>query len=230
MDGKLVINDKMGGKLVNCRIYNTANCKTPVSPPTPNQLNSPKMKALILNALLRTATVQDIPLPVLAPLEILIRVHYMALNPVDALYTFHPLGSTGRIIGSDFAGVVEALGADVAAQTSESKALADIQPGVRVAGFLQGACSANGLPGAFAEYITVPFDLVWRVPDSMSLAQASTVSLCALTAAQGLFYRLGLPAPWKRYDECEVTLEHENAGVANVFVYGASTSVGLYAA
>jgi hypothetical protein len=62
------------------------------------------MKALILNAPLKTATVQDIPDPPPLPHEIFVRVHYVALNPVDALYTFNPLGASGRVVGSDFAG------------------------------------------------------------------------------------------------------------------------------
>jgi NADPH:quinone reductase-like Zn-dependent oxidoreductase len=183
------------------------------------------MKALILNATLKPATDQEIPIPIPSPHELLVRVHYIALNPVDALYTFHPLGTTGRVVGSDFAGVVQATGADVPAGSS------DIKPGSRVAGFLHGACSANDLPGAFAEYLVVPYDLVWRVPYSMILAQASTVSLCALTAAQGLFYRLGLLAPFARDDGCvEETMGAIPAEPIKVFVYGASTSVGLYAA
>lgn len=105
------------------------------------------------------------------------------------------------------------------------------RPGTRVAGFLQGACSVNDLPGAFAEYVVVPWDLVWIVPDGMGLEQAATVSLCGLTAAQGLFYRLGIPAPWEEEEEDQQALEKEKPPKKlNVFIYGASTSVGLYAA
>jgi len=180
------------------------------------------MKALILNAPLKTATVQDIPVPAPLPHEILVRVHYVALNPVDALYTFNPLGASGRVVGSDFAGIVEAIGTSVPS---------DIKIGIRVAGFLHGACSANDLPGAFAEYLTVPFDLAWRVSDEMSLAQAASVSLCGLTAAQALFYRLGIPAPFDWDDDYALSsTSGDKADLVTVFIYGASTSVGLYAA
>lgn len=182
----------------------------------------PKMKALTLNAPLRTATVQDIPIPAPLPHEILVRVHYVALNPVDALYTFNPLGASGRVVGSDFAGVVEAVGASVPS---------DIKTGTRVAGFLQGACSVNDLQGAFAEYLTAPFDLAWRVPQEISLAQAASVSLCGLTAAQGLFYRLGIPAPFDWDDDHALSSSSsDEVDPVTVFIYGASTSVGLYAA
>ncbi|OCK85451.1 GroES-like protein [Lepidopterella palustris CBS 459.81] len=185
------------------------------------------MDALILDAPLKTATVQSIPIPVPASNELLVRVGAIALNPVDALYTFNPLGETGRVVGSDFAGIVEALGTDVPSLNPHMRV------GQRVAGFLQGACSTNERSGAFAEYLTVSHDLVWRVQDSMSLPEAASVSLCALTAAQILYYRLGLPAPFpfegsQDSDTSASSIEPQHP--LTVFIYGASTSVGLNAA
>ncbi|EHL01415.1 putative protein TOXD [Glarea lozoyensis 74030] len=144
------------------------------------------MEALILDVPAKTATVKSIPIPSPAPNELLIRVHAIALNPVDALYTFHPLAlpTQQRTVGSDFAGTVHKLGSSVSSP--------HLQVGTRVAGFLQGACSVNDRPGAFAEYLVVPHDLVWRVPDSMTLESA--------------------------------------ASSLRVFIYGASTSLGQYAA
>ncbi|KAF2801755.1 GroES-like protein [Mytilinidion resinicola] len=178
------------------------------------------MDALILDATSKTANVQRIPIPEPGPTELLVHVEAVALNPVDALYTFNPLGQTGRVVGTDFAGTVAALGSDVPSLNPTLKA------GQRVAGFLQGACSANDRPGAFANYLIVPHDLVWRVQDSLSLAEAASVSLTALTAAQGLFPRLGLPAPFA-YDVKPSTKSTEESLTA--FIYGASTSVGLNA-
>lgn len=178
------------------------------------------MKALILNTERRTASVADIPKPTPAPNELLVRVRDVALNPVDALYTAKPLGATGRVVGSDFAGIVDDAGSDV----SEGMI------GKRVAGFLQGACSVNDRPGAFAEYLVVPYDLVWHVPDSTNFEDAAAVSLCGLTAAQGLFYRIGVPAPFSWEGEGQVTDQRADGAVRNGFIYGASTSVGMYAA
>lgn len=49
--------------------------------------------------------------------------------------------------------------------------------------------------------------------------------MCSLTAAQGLYARLGLPNPFSGLQT------EENTGKPiNVFIYGSSTSVGLYAA
>lgn len=185
------------------------------------------MKALILNAEARTANVGDVPAPEPAPNELLVQVEAISLNPIDPLYVAHPLASTGRIAGSDFAGRVVKTGSQEA----------NHREGDRVAGFLQGACSVNERPGAFADYLAVPSDLVWRIPDAVSVEEAAGVSLVALTAAQGVWYRLGLKAPFA-YDQEAVLKEHpewrqnssDQPGTVNVFVYGASTSVGLYAA
>ncbi|KAK3362486.1 chaperonin 10-like protein [Lasiosphaeria hispida] len=183
------------------------------------------MRALILNSELQAATVQDVPIPQPSPGEVVVRVNSIALNPVDALYVAHPLGGTGRTVGSDFSGTVVEVAHDPASPT-------DLRPGQRVAGFLQGACSINPRPGAFAEYLVCPADLVWRVPDAMSSAQAAAVSLCALTAAQAVFYRLGLPAPfpWDSNGGEREVVGGDAARPVRFFIYGASTSVGLYAA
>ncbi|KIW12547.1 hypothetical protein PV08_09824 [Exophiala spinifera] len=184
-------------------------------------MTSPLMKALILDSNNKSAFVQAIPRPVPQAGEVLIRVHVVALNPVDSLYVANPLGTTGRTVGSDFSGTI--------LETTSSR----LRPGQKVAGFLQGACSVNDRPGAFAEFLVCPEDLLWTIPDSMTLEEAATVSLCALTAAQGLFYRLGLKAPfdWAQ-DESPKRDDSLVGGTASFtfFVYGASTSVGMYAA
>ena len=67
----------------------------------------------------------------------------------------------------------------------------------------------------------------------MTLEQASTISLCALTAAQAVFLRLGLAPP--PFDiPLSATIQSSTATNTSqplhVLIYGASTSVGLYAA
>lgn len=191
------------------------------------------MQALLLDAESRTAILSTIPAPHPAPNELLVKVSAISLNPIDSLYVAHPLGRTGRTVGSDFTGTVVSFGSHVPAS-------AHISTGDRVAGFLQGACSVNDRPGAFAEYLTVPWDLVWRVPAAVTPEEAAGVSLVALTAAQGTWFRMGLSAPFEYYDE---TASNEGSGARqretseavgsetiNVLIYSASTSVGLYAA
>jgi NADPH:quinone reductase-like Zn-dependent oxidoreductase len=59
----------------------------------------------------------------------------------------------------------------------------------------------------------------------LSLEDASAISMCGLTAAQGLFTRLDLPVPFGGEARSRPA-----PGPATVFIYGASTSLGLYAA
>lgn len=186
------------------------------------------MRALILDAERRSANIQTVPVPRPSANELLIRVKAVALNPIDSLYTFNPLASTGRTIGSDFAGAIDALG-DGVSPTSELK------PGDRIAGFLQGACSANERPGAFADYLVCPWDLVWKFGDGMRPQEAAAVNLCGLTAAQALFYRMGLEAPFPWPERPVLTagreeLREKPPSTLSFFIYGASTSVALYAA
>lgn len=184
------------------------------------------MRALVLDAEQKIALVRDVPKPVPGPRDVLVQVQAVALNPVDALYVSHPLGSTGRVVGSDFAGAVVALGHAVPADCG-------LQPGARVGGFLQGACSVNDRPGAFAEFLVCPWDLLFTIPENTSFEQAATVSLCGLTAAQAVYYRLGLPAPftWKQEHKNIFSLQKVDTGDAtSFFLYSASTSVALYAA
>lgn len=51
--------------------------------------------------------------------------------------------------------------------------------------------------------------------------------MCGLTAAQAIYGRLGLPSPLSTSPSAQPGKESE---VTNVFIYGSSTSVGLYAA
>ncbi|KAJ4182232.1 hypothetical protein NW767_013915 [Fusarium falciforme] len=179
------------------------------------------MKALVLTTSTRSASVEDLPRPIPQIGDVLIRVKAIALNPVDQLYVSTPIAAQEkRVIGTDFAGVVVEASPELGG-SSDPRA----KPGTRVAGFLQGACSVNDRPGAFAEYITAPYDLIWAIPPGMSLEEASTVSMCSLTAAQGLYARLGLPNPFSGSQT-----EKDTAKPINVFIYGSSTSVGLYAA
>ena len=191
------------------------------------------MQALVLTHLPEsntfTAVTKSVSLPELSPTSLLIRTHAVALNPIDPLYTLHPLGEPGRIIGSDFAGTVVKRGSGVPSNAATA------QLGARVAGFVQGACSSNERPGAFAEYVVTEWDLVWSVSESEGMENAAAVSLCGLTAAQGLYYRLGLESPFPWGDN--TSAENPTSGpagdsddVKTVFIYGASTSVGLYAA
>lgn len=183
------------------------------------------MKALVLNAEGKTASVTSIPRPSqLAYGEVLVKVHSIALNPVDFFHLASPVSSSGRVIGSDFSGVI--------VDSNHT----DLPLNQRVAGCLQGATTSTDRPGAFAEYIVCPADLLWRVPDSTTLEQAAAMNVNALTAAIGLFLKLGLQAPFPWDHEFEPDFMKDQVPAADpkeplrIFIHGASSSVGLYAA
>ncbi|KAI1289046.1 zinc-binding dehydrogenase [Xylaria venustula] len=150
-----------------------------------------------------TAAVQEIPKPEPTEGEILVRVHYAAQNPTD--WKAVPSRPPGRIVGCDFAGTV--------ADSNGSS----WREGQRVAGFVYGTM-AEPLRGAFAEYLVIASSLVWTVPESVSLQDASTVNLAFATAVQALFQRLGLPEPSK-----------PATSAFPVLISGGTSSVGLYA-
>ena len=92
------------------------------------------MKALMLNTAEAVARVQDIPIPTLQANELLVKVHAVALNNVDAIYVAKPIAlQPERVVGSDFAGEVIAVSEEL--MNSEDPRC---KVGARVAGFSQG--------------------------------------------------------------------------------------------
>ncbi|KAF4894094.1 Enoyl reductase [Colletotrichum fructicola] len=183
------------------------------------------MKALVLSPSESSVSVRNIPKPSPGPREILIKIYDVALNHVDALYAKNPIAAQDdRVIGSDFSGEVVQLGEGLDV-VDDARA----KIGTRVAGFVQGACSVNLRPGAFAEYLAVEYDLTWHIPTTLSFESAATTSLCGLTAAQGVFARLQLPCPFFNTRGFS-GLGLGDDSIVNVFIYGATSSLGLYAA
>lgn len=106
--------------------------------------------------------------------EVLIRVHAVSLNPVDASVRagmFPLLGEPPFRVGWDVSGVVEQAG-----------------PGAR---FAVGE-EVYGMPGfpsteiGYSEYVAAPSGEVARKPASLSHAEAAAIPLVGLTAWQGL--------------------------------------------
>ncbi|KAG5751266.1 hypothetical protein H9Q70_006106 [Fusarium xylarioides] len=183
------------------------------------------MRALVLAPKDKFVTVQDVPIPEPGPSEILIRVGAVALNRVDWLYIANPVAAQDyRVVGSDFAGEVAKVGSDLD-KVDDPR----VKVGTRVASFVQGACSVNERPGAFAQYVCVEWDLAWHVADNMSFEEAAGISICGLTAAQGVFSRLQLPCPFAE-TEGFGHLGLKSGDPVNILIYGATASLGLLAA
>ncbi|KLO04681.1 GroES-like protein [Schizopora paradoxa] len=145
--------------------------------------------------------------------EILVKVLATALNPVDWKVPVHKFyvkeEDHPAILGSDIAGIVEALGEGV---TSFSI-------GDRV----------NKYAG-FQQYVLVPAEIVAKLPDNITFEQASTIPLGLATAVEGLYgdanrAKTGAkklaPPPWEAGGEGAFKGK-------SIVVIGGSTSVGQY--
>jgi NADPH:quinone reductase-like Zn-dependent oxidoreductase len=120
---------------------------------------------------------ETLPLPVLPDDRVLVRVHAAAGNPLD----WHGMRGEPRIMrlssgfgapedprfGTDFAGVVAAVGASVA-------------------GFAVGDRVFGVAPGAFAQHAVVNPARMAKIPDGVDFAQAAAVPVAAVTALQAL--------------------------------------------
>lgn len=108
---------------------------------------------------------EEVPLPEPGAGQVRIKVEAIGLNFVEI---YHRQGLYGRpfpfIPGSEFAGMVDAVGAGVT----------EFKPGDRVA-------SDTGL-GSYAEYGLNPVDSLFRLPDNVTTQQAAALMLQGITA------------------------------------------------
>lgn len=145
--------------------------------------------------------------------EILVKVSFVAINPIDPKSA--DLSPTpGATAGCDFSGIVVSVGPSVKKK---------LQIGDRVSGAVLGNNPDDLNNGSFAEYVAIPGDLVWKIPDSMSLQQASTLGVGMATVGLGLYQSLKLPLPNKPSSQTET----ERPGY--VLVYGGGTATGTLA-
>jgi putative PIG3 family NAD(P)H quinone oxidoreductase len=124
--------------------------------------------------------VADRPVPEAAPDGVVVRVHGAGLNRADLLQRMGrypaPPGVPADIPGMEFAGIVEAVGANV-----ESPAIGD-----RVCGITGG--------GAQAEYIAVPAVHCAAVPEHLDLVTMGGVPEVFITAHDALVTQANLTA------------------------------------
>jgi NADPH:quinone reductase-like Zn-dependent oxidoreductase len=121
---------------------------------------------------------QEVDAPVVKDDDVLIRVRAAAANPRDwhfmrgLPYVIRPQFGLrrprNRLLGSDVAGQVEAVGANVTRFRPGDEVYADV------------------VTGGFAEYACAPEGVVAPKPANLTFEQAAAVPLAALTALQGL--------------------------------------------
>jgi len=143
--------------------------------------------------------VDDVPRPAISPGEILLRIKSTTVNHVDRVKAS---GAVRQVLpidlpwipGHEFSGTVEEIGGDVAGYAA----------GDAVFG-------ANGIGGAYAEYLAVRPAVIVRKPSTLSFEEAASVPVAAQTAWQGIF-----------------THGHLDKG-QKILIHGAAGAVGGYA-
>lgn len=114
----------------------------------------------------------EVPTPVTASNEVLIKVEATALNRADLLQRlgkYPPPKGASEILGLEVAGTI--------VQTSPECTY--YREGDRVIALLSG--------GGYAEYVAVPYLHVMRLPDELSFDQGAAIPEVFLTAHQALF-------------------------------------------
>jgi NADPH:quinone reductase-like Zn-dependent oxidoreductase len=143
--------------------------------------------------------IDDLARPTPKPDELVVRVAAAGVGPWDALIREHKSAiniSLPVILGSDLAGVVDSVGS----------AVSQFKPGDEVYGVTN-----KDFLGAYAEYALAKAKMVTPKPKSLTLIEAASVPVIAVTAWQMLF------------DYAQV-----KAG-QSVLIHGAAGNVGAYA-
>jgi len=133
---------------------------------------------------------EEVPDPVAAAGEVLIRVHASALNHLDVwIRKGLPSVPKPRILGADGAGVVEVLGEGVTGFEPGQRVV--INPGIEAADGVIHVIGEHG-DGTNAELIAVPATNVYPIPDSLSFEDAAAFPLVFETAYRMLVTRAHL--------------------------------------
>src|ERR1700719_2836321 len=157
------------------------------------------MKAVRLSEYGGPLAFTDVPMPTIAPDEILVKIKSTAVNHLDLVKAS---GTARQILpidlpwipGHEFSGIFEQLGSDVA-------------------GYAQGDAvfGANGTGGAYAEYLAVKAAAIARKPSNLSFEEAASVPVASQTAWHGIF-----------------THGHLEKG-QTILIHGGAGAVGAYA-
>jgi NADPH:quinone reductase len=136
------------------------------------------MHALIVDDF-QTATFRAVEMPRPEPTasQVLVQIKASGVNPIDSKIrtgkASHAKPVLPAVLGTDLAGVVAAVGADVTA----------FKVGDEVYGLTGGV---GGLQGSLAEFAAVDPDLLAKKPTNLSMREAAVLPLVFLTAWEGL--------------------------------------------
>ena len=117
---------------------------------------------------------KDIDIPIPENNEVLVKIHFAGVNPLDNMIIRGEVKlivpyQMPLVMGNEFSGIVEKVGNKVTKYKSGDR--------------VYGKMPLSKI-GAFAEFATVSEDALAIIPDYLSLEEAATVPLTALTAMQ----------------------------------------------
>src|SRR5258706_8430892 len=166
------------------------------------------MKAVIIKekGSFENILVEEINKPVIQPDEILVRVNAAGANPVDWKVVLNGVFAMPLILGSDIAGVIESVGADIK----------NYKAGDEIIGSLQWDKQS-----AYAEYVATKEKYITHKPKNLSLLESAAVPLASLTAWQALFDHGHLEAGQK-------IVIHAGAGGVGLFALQFAKWKGAY--
>jgi NADPH:quinone reductase-like Zn-dependent oxidoreductase len=149
----------------------------------------------------------DVPTPTIARDEVLVKIKSTAVNHLDLVKA---AGTARQILpidlpwvpGHEFSGLVEQIGGDVAGYA----------PGDAVFG-------ANGMGGAYAEYLAAKPAVIARKPSNLSFEEAASVPVAAQTAWQGIFTH-------GQVEKGQTILIHGGAGAVGAYAVQLASHAG----
>lgn len=171
----------------------------------------PTQTAIIANVTGDLVIAKHVPLPQLKPGTMLVYTVAVAINPSDVKMT-GAMASEGCTAGSDCAGIVVAVGPDVAPDR--------FAVGDRVCGPSVFMNPSDPRAGTFQQYVSLLADFTLKIPDSMRFEEASTLGVALSTMGYALFRSLDIPGHPQR--PAEKATEY-------VLVYGGSSASGTIA-
>ena len=151
-----------------------------------------------------TRSIQERTIDSLPEGDVLVRVHYSALNYKDALSATGNRGVTRKFPhtpGIDAAGVVEASSSDLFSEEDK----------VVVTSYDLGMNTSGG----FGQYIRVPAEWVVSLPDGMSMEESMIIGTAGLTAGIGLFK---MESAGQKPDQGSIMISGATGGVGSLGV------------
>ncbi|BCE00334.1 NAD(P)-dependent alcohol dehydrogenase [Marinicellulosiphila megalodicopiae] len=160
--------------------------------------------------------IQEVPVPIVKPDEVLVKIHAAAVNDYDWslmrgkpwLYRlmFGLFKPKSNIPGMELAGIVELIGENVTKYKVGQSVFGDI--------------SEYGF-GAFSEYVAINENAIFLKPDFLSFTEAAGLSHAAMLAWQGLVQLGEL--------ESLATFKKTQNKKVHILVNGAGGGMGMYA-